>query len=121
MPTLRSMIARLLHPELGRPAPRPAQVDLRSMLFVGTAAWVAALVVFAILGVVAEGSYRDQLAVCVAGLVLAGAGLVWEHTHRAQYRSVADGSRADEGLEGTTDGGDRPGPQMTSTDNPPGP
>lgn len=91
------------------------------MLLVGTAAWVAAILVFAVLGAVTDGSYREQLAVCVAGLALGGAGLVWEHARRAQYRAVADGSSADEEREGTTDGDDGSGPQMTSTDNPPGP
>ena len=120
MPALPTMVARLLHPDRGRPVPRPAQVDLRSMLFVGTAAWVVAIFVFAVLGVVSDGSYREQLAVSVAGLALGGAGLVCEHARRAQYRAVADGSPADEDHAGTTDG-DSAGPQMTSTDNPPGP
>lgn len=80
-----SIVKLLVHPELRRPSPPPQRVDLRRVLLAGMVAWLVALVVFGVLTAVGRTSV-EVLATCVAGLLLGGAGLLWERRHRREYR-----------------------------------
>jgi len=60
-------------------------VDLRRVVLGGIAAWAVALVVTFVLYL--TGSTRAEVVVtCVAGILLGGAGLLWERKHRREYR-----------------------------------
>lgn len=80
-----SIVKLLAHPELRRPSPPPQRVDLRRVILAGLAAWLVALVVFGVLTAVGRTSV-EVLATCAAGLLLGGAGLLWERRHRREYR-----------------------------------
>lgn len=80
-----SLVRLLTHPEERRPGPPPLRVDLRRVVLGGIAAWAVALVVTFVLYL--TGSTRGEVVVtCVAGILLGGAGLLWERKHRREYR-----------------------------------
>ena len=79
-----SLVSLLLHPELRRPGPPPVRVDLRRVLLLGIAAWTVALVVALVLLATGNGDV-EVVATCGAGIVLGGAGLLWEKRHRREY------------------------------------
>lgn len=81
MPTL---VRLLFHPELRRPGPPPVRVDLRRVLLVGIVAWAVALVVALVLFATDNGDV-EVVATCGVGIVLGGAGLLWERRHRRDY------------------------------------
>jgi hypothetical protein len=78
-------VTLLLHPERRRPGPPPLRVDLRRVLLAGMAAWFVALVVFGVLAILGR-STTQAVATCATGLLLGGAGLLWERRHRREYR-----------------------------------
>lgn len=76
-----SLVRILTHPESRRPGPPPLAVDLRKVLFVGIACWLAAAIVFTVLLVAGVKDWHG-LAVCGAGLALGGLGLLWARGKR---------------------------------------
>jgi len=79
-----SLLRLLLRPELRRPGPPPVRVDLRRVLLAGIAAWTIALLVSLTLLATGNGDV-EVVATCGAGIVLGGAGLLWERRNRHDY------------------------------------
>ncbi|MCA5893011.1 DUF2530 domain-containing protein [Isoptericola sp. NEAU-Y5] len=80
-----SIVRLLLQPDMRRPAPPPARVDLRRVLLGGIAAWALALAVSAVLLATSHATVTT-IVTCVAGILLGGAGLLWERRNRRSYR-----------------------------------
>lgn len=71
----------ILRPDRRREDPPPVDVDMRRVLLVGLALWVAGLVVAVVLwraGVITTTPVWS----CVAGVALGFVALAWERTHR---------------------------------------
>ncbi|MCZ2262209.1 DUF2530 domain-containing protein [Isoptericola sp. QY 916] len=80
-----SLVRLLTHPEERRPGPPPLRVDLRRVLLGGIGLWAVALVATVV--VYALGNAPEEAVItCVAGILLGGAGLLWERRHRGEYR-----------------------------------
>ncbi|MCB7136939.1 DUF2530 domain-containing protein [Cellulosimicrobium marinum] len=77
-----SFVTLLLHPDRRRAEPEPQRVDLRAVILAGMGLWTVALVVCGVLLVTGTAGPRG-VSTCVAGLLLGGAALWWEHRHRA--------------------------------------
>ncbi|MGF0118027.1 DUF2530 domain-containing protein [Promicromonospora sp. Marseille-Q5078] len=80
-----SLVRLLTHPEERRPGPPPLRVDLRRVMLGGIAAWTVALVVTFVLYLTAS-TRAEVVVTCVVGILLGGAGLLWERKHRREYR-----------------------------------
>ncbi|WP_425956031.1 DUF2530 domain-containing protein [Xylanimonas sp. McL0601] len=76
-----SLVRLLTRPETRRPGPPPLAVDLPKVLLAGIAVWVVALVVTVVLVLTGVQDWT-AVAVCGAGLVLGGLGLLWARRHR---------------------------------------
>jgi len=79
------IVSLLLHPERRRPGPPPLRVDLRRVILGGIAAWAVALVVSVALLASSRASV-ETVVTCGAGILLGGAGLLWERRNRKAYR-----------------------------------
>lgn len=80
-----SLVRLLTHPEERRPSPPPLRVDLRRVLLGGIGLWAVALVATAVVYLMGRGT-EEAVVTCVAGILLGGAGLLWERKHRDEYR-----------------------------------
>ncbi|MFE6971178.1 DUF2530 domain-containing protein [Isoptericola sp. NPDC057653] len=80
-----SLVRLLTHPEERRPGPPPLRVDLRRVMLGGIGLWVVALVATFVMFVLDRGTV-EAVVTCVAGILLGGAGLLWERRHRDEYR-----------------------------------
>ncbi|MCK9794699.1 DUF2530 domain-containing protein [Isoptericola sp. 4D.3] len=80
-----SLVRLLTHPEERRPGPPPLRVDLRRVVLGGIALWAVALVATLVVFVLGRATV-EAVVTCVAGIVLGGAGLLWERKHRDDYR-----------------------------------
>ena len=80
-----SLVRLLTHPEERRPGPPPLRVDLRRVLLGGIGLWAVALVATAVVYLMGRGT-EEAVVTCVAGILLGGAGLLWERKHRDEYR-----------------------------------
>lgn len=69
-----SLVAKLLRPE--RTPPPPVQVDLRHVVVVGIGAWVAALLVTAVLAWTGVTGWTPAV-VCATGVVIGLGALAW--------------------------------------------
>lgn len=78
MPTIRSLLA---HPEERRPSPPAPQADLRRIFGAGIGLFAIGLVVTLVLDRT-TGSGMELVAICGAGMVLGGLGLLWARRHR---------------------------------------
>jgi hypothetical protein len=63
------------------------RVDLRKVFLIGTAVWMAALIVCAMLLALHVPALKE-LVVCVAGVLVGIILLVWEHFDRWDYRRL---------------------------------
>ena len=75
-------LAPIVKPSARKPAPEPAKVDLRRVFMTGTILWVLALVVSTILVYWAGVLNEHAIVVCLFGLGIGVALLIWEHFHR---------------------------------------
>lgn len=80
-----SLVRLLTHPEERRPGPPPLRVDLRRVLLGGIGLWAVALVATVVVFLMGDGT-QEAVVTCVAGILLGGAGLLWERKHRDEYR-----------------------------------
>ncbi|SKC38997.1 DUF2530 domain-containing protein [Krasilnikoviella flava] len=80
-----SIVRMLTHPEERRPGPPPLRVDLRRVVLGGIGLWVVALVATLVVYLTGRGT-EEAVVTCVAGILLGGAGLLWERKHRSEYR-----------------------------------
>ncbi|HWV77935.1 MAG TPA: DUF2530 domain-containing protein [Isoptericola sp.] len=80
-----SLVRLLTHPEERRPGPAPLRVDLRRVLLGGIGLWAVALVATVVVYVLGDAT-EEAVVTCVAGILLGGAGLLWERKHRGEYR-----------------------------------
>lgn len=79
--------APIVNPEVRRASPQPVRVDLRTVFLVGIGAWVVAAIVCAVL--LAVGLHAmPYLQICLAGIVVGIALLIWEHFDRCNYRKL---------------------------------
>ena len=80
-------LASIFDPAARRPSPKPARVDLRKVFLIGTAVWMAALIVCAMLLALHVPALKE-LVVCVAGVLVGIILLVWEYFDRWDYRRL---------------------------------
>lgn len=78
MPTIRSLLA---HPEERRPSPPAPRADLFRVFGAGVGMFAVGLVVSLILLLTGSGS-AETTAICGAGMVLGGLGLLWARRRR---------------------------------------
>ncbi|MCP2264693.1 DUF2530 domain-containing protein [Promicromonospora thailandica] len=78
MPTIRSLLA---HPEERRPSPPAPRADLFRVFGAGVGMFAVGLVVSLILLLTGSGS-TETTAICGAGMVLGGLGLLWARHRR---------------------------------------
>jgi hypothetical protein len=95
----------------GRPAPEPLDVDVVSVVAVGTALWfVAFLVMLPLRGRLAEGGHANWFWTSLAGWVLGLLGIVVARAQRAARARAEQAARqAAAGPSGPADRGDRAG------------
>jgi hypothetical protein len=67
-----------------RPGPPPPTINLRLVLLIGMGLWVIAGVVFTVVFLTRGGTWTG-LAICGAGLVLGGFGLLWARGKTASH------------------------------------
>ena len=80
-------LAPIFDPAAHRPSPKPVRIDLRKVFLIGTAVWMAALIVCAMLLALHVPALKE-LVVCVAGVLVGIILLVWEHFDRWDYRRL---------------------------------
>jgi hypothetical protein len=78
VPTIRSLLA---HPEERRPSPPAPRADLFRVFGAGIGLFAIGLVVTLVLQLAGRGSW-ESVAICGAGIVLGGLGLLWARRHR---------------------------------------
>ena len=78
-------IAPIYDPEVRKPAPHAEQVDLRILFAAGTVLWTIAAVVYTVL-LIAGFHVRQPLFVCLCGIGIGIALLLWELANRRNYR-----------------------------------
>ncbi|MBT1167215.1 DUF2530 domain-containing protein [Bifidobacterium simiarum] len=82
-------LAPILDPNARKPGPKPAQVDLHKVFFIGTAIWLL-LGIICLALVIAGRHMVSALVVCIAGMIIGILLLVWEHFNRWNYRRLAN-------------------------------
>lgn len=81
--------APIFNPEACKDPPPPVRVDLRKVFLIGIALWVVATAVFAVL--IAVGfNLLPYLRICIAGIVVGVAMLIWEFFDRPNYRKLGE-------------------------------
>ncbi|NEG95177.1 DUF2530 domain-containing protein [Bifidobacterium sp. SMB2] len=80
-------LAPIIDPGARKPGPKPAQVDLHRVFFLGTALWLVAAIVCLVLVLCGVNAVKS-LIVCVAGMIIGVLLLTWEHFNRWYYRRL---------------------------------
>ena len=75
-------LAPIFTPSARKPTPEPAKVDLRRVFLAGTCLWALAFVVSAVLVLWLRVLDQRVMVVCIFGVVVGVALLIWEHFHR---------------------------------------
>ncbi|MCI1936015.1 MAG: DUF2530 domain-containing protein [Bifidobacteriaceae bacterium] len=83
----------IFDPEVRKPGPKPANVDLKKTFIIGTIIWAVALAVIAVLLFV----FNMQVVIlpfltCILGVVIGVCLLIWEKWYRPEYRKLAAGN-----------------------------
>ncbi|MBT1177355.1 DUF2530 domain-containing protein [Bifidobacterium callimiconis] len=82
-------LAPILDPGARKPGPKPAQVDLHRVFFIGTTLWLIAGIICLILVLLGKHA-TGALIVCVAGMIIGVLLLIWEHFNRWYYRRLGN-------------------------------
>lgn len=82
-------LAPILDPGARKPGPKPAQVDLHRVFFIGTTLWLIAGIVCLILVLLGKHA-TGALIVCVSGMIIGVLLLIWEHFNRWYYRRLGN-------------------------------
>ncbi|MBW3087665.1 DUF2530 domain-containing protein [Bifidobacterium sp. 82T24] len=83
-------LAPIVDPGARKPGPKPAQVDLHRVFFIGTAMWLIAAVICLVLVLCGVDWAFKSLISCVAGMIIGVALLTWEHFNRWYYRRLGN-------------------------------
>lgn len=82
----------IFDPEVRKPGPTPAKVDLRKTFVIGTILWIIALAVVAVLLFVFDMQVATlPFLTCILGIVIGVCLLIWEHWYRPEYTKLAEG------------------------------
>jgi hypothetical protein len=82
----------IFDPEVRKPGPKPAKVDLRKTFIIGTLAWVVALGIVAVLLFVFDMRVATlPFLTCILGIVIGACLLIWEKWYRPEYTKLAEG------------------------------
>lgn len=87
-------LAPILDPSKRKPGPKPAQVDLHRVFFIGTFIWCIAALACLILLFVSGEAWAAPLIICTAGMIIGVLMLIWEHFNRWYYRRLGNGVTA---------------------------
>ncbi|MCI1984858.1 MAG: DUF2530 domain-containing protein [Bifidobacteriaceae bacterium] len=84
-------LAPIFDPEVRKPGPKPAAVDLRKVFIIGTIAWILALAVIAVLLFVFHLHVVTlPFLTCILGIVIGVCLLIWEKWYRPEYTKLAE-------------------------------
>lgn len=79
-------------PEVRKPGPKPAKVDLHKTFMIGTLAWIVALGIVAVLLFVFDMRVVTlPFLTCILGIVIGVCLLIWEKCYRSEYTKLAEG------------------------------
>lgn len=79
-------LAPIFNPEVRKPGPKPAAVDLRIAFLGGTITWIIALIATGIMLFVFHiEQARLPFLTCILGIVVGIGLLLWEHWYRPEY------------------------------------
>lgn len=82
----------IFDPEVRKPGPKPAKVDLRKTFLIGTATWIVALGVISVLLFVFHLKVVTlPFLTCIFGIVIGILMLIWEKWYRPEYTKLAEG------------------------------
>ena len=82
-------LAPIFRPEARRPAPKPAQVDLRTVFAFCTLYWLMPLLAFVVIQLAHHDMLRPII-VCASGVAIGVLLLIWERINRKRYRKLAE-------------------------------
>ncbi|PLS30645.1 hypothetical protein Uis1B_1472 [Bifidobacterium margollesii] len=82
-------LAPILDPNARKPGPKPAQVDLHKVFFIGTSLWLLLGIVCLVL-VITGHHLVNALVICICGMIIGILLLIWEHFNRWNYRRLAN-------------------------------
>ncbi|MCI1901329.1 MAG: DUF2530 domain-containing protein [Bifidobacteriaceae bacterium] len=84
-------LAPIFDPEVRKPGPKPAAVDLQKVFIVGTIIWIVALAVVAVLLFVFQMHVATlPFLTCILGIVIGILLLIWEKWYRPEYTKLAE-------------------------------
>lgn len=82
-------LAPILDPGARKPGPKPAQVDLHRVFFIGTCVWLLGGIICLALVLLGRNAI-PELIICLSGMIIGVLLLIWEHFNRWYYRRLAN-------------------------------
>lgn len=83
-------LAPIIDPNARKPGPKPAQVDLHRVFFIGTLLWLIATVISLVAIMTGDNDMVNGLVISVAGMIIGVLMLIWEHFYRWYYRRLGN-------------------------------
>lgn len=80
--------APIIDPAVRKRAPKPVRVDLRKVFLIGTAVWLVALIVCAVMTAMGVDGLKGALIICAFGVLFGVMMLIWEYFDRWDYRRL---------------------------------